>query len=328
MLYFSVLTRTVLSLFAMIPDASIAQGLAENYPARPVQVVVPFPPGGVTDVEARLYTQKLTENLGRAFVLDYKAGAGQTIGTGFVAKAAPDGYTLLVITSGFTVNPAFYKSLPYDPARDFAPVSLMTKRPTLLVVHPSLPAKSVNEYLVYAKANPGKINWATNGAGGVTHLTGAWLHNATHTQVTIVHYKGSASLQLDLNAGRTQVTTTTFLTALPLIKSGKLRALAIASMDRSALLPDLQTIAEQAVPGYDYSSWLGIIAPAGIPPAILAKLSSELSKVAKTAEIAQKLADEGTVMVGSTPEQFRRHIINEINRWQKLVEETGIKLEE
>jgi len=323
----SVPLKLCLFMAGWMSAAALAQGAA-NYPSKTVRIVLPFAPGAVTDVETRLYAQKLTENTGKAFVVDYKPGAGQTIGVGYTAKAAPDGYTILIISSGFTVNPAFYKNLPYDPIKDFAPVSLMTKRPTVLMVNLAVPATNVKEWLAYAKANPGKVNYGTSGAGGMPHLAGAWLHSATNTPMTFVHYQGSAGAQQDLLAGRIQMMAATFLSAMPMIKSGKLRALATASSERSSLLPNLPTIAEQVLPGFDYSSWLGVLAPAKTPPAIVNKLSAELAKVAKDPEIERKLSSDGTMMIGSTPEFLRQLIVTEINRWEKLVQETGIKLEE
>ena len=308
--------------------AALAQGTAETYPAKPVQIVVPFTPGGATDIEARVYAQKLSDSMGRSFVVDYKAGAGGTIGGAYVAKAAPDGYTLLVVTSSFTVNPVFYKNLGYDTVRDFAPVSLMSKRVTVLLARPSFPAKTIREYIAYAKANPGKINVAATGAGSIPHLAGAWLHSATNTQATYIQYKGTSPLLLDLIAERVDVNPSPLVNGLQYIKIGKLKILGIMSDEHSELLPGVQTVAEQGVPGYDYSSWLGFVAPRGTPPAIVNRLSAELAKAAHAPDVAQKFGPEGTTMVGSNPKQVQDLIATEVSRWSKLVQESGIKLEE
>jgi tripartite-type tricarboxylate transporter receptor subunit TctC len=316
---------SITGLATLSPATSLAQS---DYPAKAVQVVIPYAPGGTTDVEARLYAQKLGDALGKSFVLDFKPGAGSVFGSNLVAKAAPDGYTILMTTASIAVSPALVKDLPYDPAKDFASVSLMSKRATLLLMHPSNPFKTFPEYLAYAKANPGKINFGTSGAGGIIHLSGAWLSSLTNTQVTFVHYKGSGQMYTDLLAGRVHVTPVTFTTGLPYIRSGKLVPLVVTSAERSKLL-DMPTVAEQGVPGYEYPSWFGVLAPAGTPAPIVNRLSAELAKIARSPEVVKKLAEaDGSFMVGSTPEQFRQMIVTETARWKKLVQDTGIKLEE
>lgn len=305
-----------------------AQESADAFPSRPVQIVVPFTPGGATDIEARVYAQKLTETMGKSFVVDYKPGAGGSIGTGFVAKAAPDGHTLLVISSSFTVNPAFYKNLPYDPIKDFAAVSLMSKRVTVLIAHPSFPANTIREYLAYARANPGKINMAATGAGSIQHLAGAWLHSVTNTRVTFVQYKGTSPLNVDLVSGRVDVNASPFVNVMPLVKSGKLKILGILSDEPSPLIPGAQVAAEQGAPGYSYSSWLGVIAPRATPVAIINKLSAELGKAAKAPDVVQKFAPEGSTMVGSSPKILQDLIAVELERWRKIVQENDIRLEE
>ena len=306
----------------------VAQSIADAYPSKPVQVVIPFPTGGVTDIEARMFMQKVSESTGRPFVLDFKPGAGSTMGTALVAKSAPDGYTLLVITTGYTVAPAFYRNLTYDPVKDLAAVSLLTSRPSLMVVNSLLPVKSIGEYLAFAKASPGKINFGTPGSGSAPHLGGEWLHSLTGTKATFVHYKGTAQMVLDVVAGRLDATISVPTTLLAQVKAGKLRAIATASIDRSALLPDLPTISEQAVPGFDYSSWLGVVAPTATPGAIISKLNAELAKAARAPDIIQKLAIDGTNSVGGPADQFRKLIVSEVDRWRKLVQETGIKLDQ
>ena len=326
MRWFYVMTLTA-AISLMYLDVSFAQGKPDAYPSRPVTVIVPFAPGG-NDREARLEATKLGELLGQQFLIDYKAGAGSTIGTAYVAKAAPDGYTLLVVQGPFTSLPALYKDLPFDTVRDFSPVSLMSKRTTVLLVSMGFPAKSFAEYIAYAKANPEKINFGTAGAGATVHLAGAWLHSVTNTKVTFVHYNGSGSVLPDLCAGRVDAFPANLLVALPLIKSGKVRPLAIMSDKRSSLLPGLATIAEQGVSGYDYASWLGYSAPAGTPAAIISKLSEGFERVAKLPDVTAAIETEGGTMYGSTPAQFRQLIVTETARWRKVIQDNGITAEQ
>ena len=323
-----ILQNLPLGIFVLTPLLVQAQDAADAFPSRPVQIVVPFTPGGATDIEARVYAQKLSDSTGKPFVVDYKPGAGGSIGTAFVAKSAPDGHTLLIISSTFTVNPAFYKNLPYDAIKDFAAVSLMSKRVTVLIAYPSFPATTIKDYIAHARANPGKINMAATGAGGIQHLAGAWLHSATNTRVTFVQYKGTSPLNVDLVAGRVDVNATPFVNIMPLVKAGKLKVLGILSDDPSPLIPGVQTAAEQGAPGYSYSSWLGVIAPRSTPGAIINKLSAELAKAARAPDVVQKFAPEGSTMVGSPPKVLQDLIVVELERWRKIVQENDIKLEE
>ena len=323
-----ILQKLILSFVMLMPWGIQAQDSTESFPSRPVQIVVPFTPGGATDGEARVYAQKLSDSMGKPFVVDYKPGAGGSIGTAFVVKSAPDGHTLLIISSSFTVNPAFYKNLPYDPIKDFAAVSLMSKRVTVLIAHPSFPGTTIKDYLAYARANPGKINVAATGAGSIQHLAGAWLHSTTNTRATFVQYKGTSPLMLDLVAGRVDVNATPLVNILPILKSGKLKILGILSDEPSPLLPGVQIAAEQGAPGYSYSSWLGVIAPRNTPAFIMNKLSGELAKVAKASDVVQKFAPEGSAMVGSPPKVLQDLIATELERWRKIVQENDIRLEE
>ncbi len=307
---------------------AMAQAPADSYPTKPVTLIVPFGPGASTDNETRLYARKLTELTGGNFLVDYKPGAGTTTGTAYVAKAAPDGYTLLSFASGFTSAPALYKQLPYDPIKDFAPVSLMTKRAIVIASPASAPFRNITEYIAYTRAHPGEINIATPGSGSGPHLNMAWLQGLIGTKVTYVHYKGAAPAMVDLLAGRVHVVATTLNTALPQIKSGKLRAIAIGNAERSPLLPDAQTVIEQGVPGYDYSSPFGFVAPGGTPAAIVNRINAELVKVAKSADIAKTIEADGGLLIAGSPEQLRQLIAREINLYRKLAQDTGIKLEE
>ena len=324
---------SICAVFAAITSGPLlAQGTAgaANFPNKPVTIVLPFTPGASTDIETRLYQPRLMEFLKQPMLIDYRPGAGASLGTIYVAKSAPDGYTILAITSGFTVYPAFFPvdKLPYDPSKDFAPLSLINRRTAMLLVHPSLGVKNYQEYIAYARANPGAINFGTSGAGGAVHLPGAWLHNMTNTQATFIHYKGTGPLLPDLVAGRVHATYAFPVVTMPFVKAGKLRALGVTSADRIKNLPDIPAVQEQ-VPGFDFTSWLGAFVPARTPTAIVNRLGAEFAKMARDPEIVRKLADEHYfVSVGSTPEQFRQYIAPQFDFWRKLVRDNGIKLEE
>ncbi len=321
--------RTCLFIILLLAWSARVQGQeAAAYPSKLVTIVLPFPPGGPSEKESRLYATKMTALLGQTFLLDYKPGAAGTIAAAQVAKARPDGYTLLIATGGFTTNPALYKDLSFDPVKDFAPVSLMTQRTSVLLINPNHPAKTFAEYIAYAKKNPGKINYATVGAGGIAHLGAAWLHSASDVKVTYVFYKGGTALMLDLMEGRLDATSAPLLSVLPQIKAGKLRALGLMNDKRSDLLPGVRSIAEQGVPGFNYASWFGVVAPGATPVAIVNKLAENLAITAHAPEVAAPLEAEGSSMVGSTPAEFRKVIVAETAIWKKVVAEAGIKLEE
>ena len=317
-----------LALAAGLPATALAQKAPEPFPAKPITFINPLAAGGPQEVETRLYAQKMMENTGWKILVDFRAGAGGTLGQNYVAKAPPDGYTVLTTSSSYVITPALYPDLPFDPVKDLAPVSLISTRGNMLVVSTALPVKTVTEYIAYARANPGKINFGTSGAGGAVHLPGAWLHNMTKTEVTFVHYKGTGQLLPDLVAGRLQATLAFPLATMPFIKAGKLRPLGVTSADRISTLPDIPAVREQ-VPGFDFTSWLGALAPGRTPPAIVNRLSAEFSKMAKDPEITRKMLDEYYfVSVGSTPEEFRKFMAPQFDIWKKLIKDTGIKLEE
>ena len=312
---------------AAFPVLAQAQG-AGSFPSKPVTLIIPFAPGGPVDIEGRRHAAKMTEVMGQTFLLDFKPGAGETIGTTYVARAPADGYTLLVGSASFTINPFLYKDLPYDVLRDFAPVSLVSQRASVLLAHPSLPAKNVPELIAYARANPGKLNWGTTGVGSISHLSGAWFQNAAGIKATLVHYKGAGPAQIDLIAGRTDLGSLTVLASLPLMKSGKAKALGVLSNTRSKILPDVPTIEEQGVAGYNASSWFGVLAPAATPVAAVNRLSEGFAKAVRSPDVAAPLEAEGIALVGSTPAQFRQMLAGETERWHKVVQENGIRLEE
>jgi tripartite-type tricarboxylate transporter receptor subunit TctC len=298
---------------------------AQNYPARAIRLVVPQSPGGSTDQVARPLAKLLGDALGQAVVVDNRAGAGSVIGTDIVAKSAPDGYTLLAVAASFTISPALYKQLPFDPERDFAPVTLLSAFPNVLVVHSSLPVTSVSELFSYLKKNPGKANYSSSGIGTGTHLSTELLKHLAGIDMVHVPYKGGAPSINALLAGEVQVTLATISTALPHVKSGRLRALAVTSRQRVSALPDVPTLDESGVKGYEYSSWIGLLAPAKTPRAIIEKLATESARAARTPEMRAILALEGAEPVGSSPDEFASQIRSELGRWSKLVGAAGIK---
>ena len=321
--------RWMLSLLVgLCSCAALAQGSADNYPTRPVTLIIAFAPGGPVDREFRLYSPRLTQMLGQPFVTDFKPGAAGSVGAAFVARARPDGYTLLVCTTSVTGAAALYKDLPYDTMKDLAPVSLINKRVPIIVSYPGFGPKTFKEYLAYARANPGKVNIGNSGAGGSGHLASAWMHNVAKVDVTFVHYKGAGPQLIDLIAGRVDVAVMAVLASMPLIKAGKVRPLAILDDKRSDSLPDIPTAAEEGLTGFAYSNWEGVAAPAGTPAPIINKLSDAFARLVKMPDVAKPLEAEGIVMVGSTPEQFRQVMAAEVVRWKKVVQDNHITLDE
>ena len=316
------------SLSSLMPVASLAQRSADSFPSKPMTVVSPYEPGGPIDTEARLYTKKMADFMPQPFIIEYKSGAATRIGLSYVAKAAPDGYTMLFTTGSFTILPALYKNLPFDSIKDFAPVSQMSLQSGVFLVRPSFPANNFAEYLAYARTNPGKVNFGMLGSGSTPHLVGAWLETLSNTKVTFIPYKGTAPELLDLVAGRLDVASTAVISALPFIKSGKLRALAITDANRSRLFPDLPTVAEQGLPGFSYTNWTAFFVPRATPSAIVSKLSESFARVARSPDVMAAAEAQGNVMVGSTPEQISRIVASETARWQKLVQDVGIQMEE
>jgi tripartite-type tricarboxylate transporter receptor subunit TctC len=306
--------------------AGSAHGQTAEWPARPVRVIVAQSPGGGTDIQARMFSTRLSESMGRQFLVENRTGAGNTIGFAYVAKAPPDGYTLLAVTPSFTFSPALYKDLGYDPMRDFAPISNVTQAPYLLLVNPSLPVRSVKEWIAHAKAQPGKLNAGVGGAGSFTHLAMAWLSDSAGVDVSFIPYKGTGPVLIDLMAGQLGTTFGNVLSSLPHVKSGKLRALATSMNRRSTVLPDLPTIAESGFPDYNLNTWHGWAGPAGTPAAIVNRMSGELARMVKSPQIAEQLAADGGEPVGSTPEEFRKLIASEVPRWRRVVEAARISI--
>src|SRR6266849_4642651 len=297
----------------------------QDYPSKLVRIVVPFAPGGPNDIIVRLVAQKLTETWGQPVVVENKAGAGGNIGTDFVAKATPDGYTLLSVGPGsLIINPLIGK-VPYDTARDFAPVTLMARAPNALVAHPSLPASSVKELIALARSQPGRINYGSGGNGSTPHLAGALFAAMAGIALTHVPYKGTAPAMADLIGGQVQIAFLGIPTVLPHVKSGKLRVLAVTGKRRSPELPGVSTMDEAGVPGYELSPWYGLLAPAGAPREIVARLAAEVTKIVRAAQSRDKLAVQGAEVAGGTPEEFTAVIQADISTWARVIKDTGIR---
>ena len=305
-----------------------AQGTADAFPSRPVVLVIPFSAGGPVELECRMYTPGLTSLLGQQVVIDFKPGGASMIGTTYVAKSKPDGHNVIVVSTSLTVLPAFHKDMAYDTVKDLTPISLMSRQQSALLVRPAFPARNLGEYLAYAKANPEKINYGTAGAGAISHLAGAWLHSLSGTKVTFVHHKSTGPMLLEIQSGRIDAGSGLLAGTMPMIKAGKVRALAVLGDQRSSQLPELATAAEQGVTGYNYSGWIGFLGAGGTPAPIVNKLSEAFARVVRAPDIVAELDKQGSVPVGSTPAQFRQVIATELVRWKKVVDDAGLKLEE
>ena len=302
--------------------------VAQPYPAKPIHLIVPFPPGGGNDTVARAIAQQIGPDLGQPVVVDNRPGAGGSVGAELAAKSAPDGYTLFLAGVGsHAVNPNLHSKLPYDAVKDFAPITLVASAPSVLVVNPSVPARSIAEFRAYARANPGKLNYASNGNGSAAQLAAAMYESMAGVRMVHVPYKGIAPAMTDLMSGEVQLMFGTVVALVPHIQAGKLRALAVTSRKRSALLPDVPTIAESGLPDYQAGSWYGILAPAGTPREVIERLHGAIIKAIRQPEVAKRLAAEGAEVIGSTPEEFGAHIRSEIARVGAVVRAAGIRIE-
>ena len=309
--------------------AASAPALSQTtYPTKPIRLVVPFVPGGSTDLIARIMGQKLDEALGQQVVVENRAGAGGNIGVEYVAKSASDGYTLIFGHIGtFGFGPSLYQKLPYDPVKDFAPITLFAMVPNMLVVHPALPAKTVKELIALAKARPGQMNYGSSGNGSASHLASEYFKLLSKTDIIAIPYKGTGPLVTDLIAGQTSLTITGVPPLYPFVQSGRLRGIAVGSVKRLALMPDLPTIAEAGVPGYESSTWFGPLAPAKTPREIILRLNTELLKILQRPDIKARFAAEGAEGLGSTPEEFGTYIKSEIDRWGRVIKAAGVRPE-
>jgi tripartite-type tricarboxylate transporter receptor subunit TctC len=300
---------------------------AADYPTRPVRLVIPFVPGGSNDIVGRVVAQQLSERLGKPVVIDNRGGAGGTIGTETVVRSQPDGHTLLVISVAHPINPALYKKLPYDPIKSIAPVVLIGSGPNGLTVTPGLPANSIKELVALAKAKPGQLNYASPGVGTLGHLSCELFRVMAGIQITHVPFKGGGAAVLDVMSGHTQINIGTLVQGLPLIRAGKLKILGVGSLKRSPAVPDVPTIAESGVPGYEAANWWGIVGPAGLPSAIIKRLHGETMAILKTPEMQKWFATEGAETADMTTEQFAKYIATESVKWLRVAKEAGLKPE-
>jgi tripartite-type tricarboxylate transporter receptor subunit TctC len=309
--------RSICILLAM---AFATAAAAQNFPSKPVRVVITYPPGGSTDVVGRALAAKMTEVLGQQVVVDNRGGAGGIIGSDIVAHATPDGYTVLLGTSaGMSINPLLHKKLPYDVQRDFAPVSLVVINPQALVAHPALPANTVQELIKLARAKPGQINYASPGVGSPNHMGMELLKSMTGINVVHVPYKGGGPAMTELLAGQVQLLFNSIPSVLPQVKAGRLKALAVGSARRSPAMPDVPTVAESGVPGYEYATWYGLFTPADTPRAVIARLNEAVAAALKNPELAQSLAAQGSEPNPTTPDELARFVKSEHDRWSRVV---------
>jgi tripartite-type tricarboxylate transporter receptor subunit TctC len=316
------------ALAALFLGVSSIAASQDNYPARPVTIVVPYPAGGVADLLPRLVGEKLTQKWGQPVIVENKAGASGNIGMGWVAQQPADGYTFALAPAGnLTVNPTLFPNLPFDTARDFTPVTLLANVPNVLVVHPSVPAKTFQELVAYAKANPGKLNFASPGAGSGAHLAGELLKLDAGVDIVHIPYKGLAPAVNDLLGGQVQMMFAGVSTIIQQVKSGKLRALAVAGPHRLDAMPGVPTVAESGYPGFDVTSWYGIVAKTGTPPAIMRKVRDDMADALKQPDVVKKLADLGLEPVGDTPAQFGAVIQAESLKWGGIVKKAGVRVE-
>jgi len=300
---------------------------AQTYPSRPVRLIVPFPPGGSNDIVARMVATQLGERLGQQVVIDNRGGAGGVLGTDLAAKSPPDGYTLLLISVAYAFGPALYKNLPYDPEKAFTPVGILGSGAAALTVHPSLPVNTVRELIALAKAKPGALNYASAGIGSLQHLACALFMIQAGIDVVHVPYKGGGPAMADVIAGQAQIVMPSLIQVVPHIKSGRLRVLGTSGTRRSAVLPDVPTISESGVHGYEAHNWWGILAPAGTPAPVIEKLHRDLTRVLASRETEKRFETEGAEVVRMTPAEFGRFISAELVKWSRVAREVGIKAE-
>ena len=312
---------------ALIVVSTATAGLAQSYPSKPVRVVVPYPPGGSTDIVARVIGEQLSQSMGQRFVVDNRPGAGGNIGMQLAAGAEPDGYTVVVGTTAHAINMTLFKDLPYDTVKDFEPIALLTEIPLILVVNPAVEAQSVADLIALAKERPGTLNVASSGNGQSTHLAAEMFNAMAGIKLTHVPYKGSAPAITDVVAGHVQLMFDTVMSALPHVQAGKLRALAVSGAERAPVAPDVPTIAEAALPGYEAIAWNGLFAPAGTPRAIIDQLNAEVVKALQSEKVKEQLASLGATTRPTMPNEFSTYVRDEVSKWAKVVKESGATVE-
>ncbi|MBI4203666.1 MAG: tripartite tricarboxylate transporter substrate binding protein [Betaproteobacteria bacterium] len=306
-----------------VPDAALAQ--KSRYPDKPVRFVVPFAPGGGTDIIARVMAQKLSEAFGQSVVVDNRGGAGGTIGAEIAAKATPDGYTMIMVSGSYAVNAGLYK-LPYDPLNGVDTVSLVGTSPFIVALNPAVPAKSIKELIALAKAKPGSLNYASTGTGGITHMATELFRLMANVNIVHVPYKGTGPALNDVIGGQVQMIFGSILATLPHTKSGRLRGLAVTGPKRSEAAPEMPTVGESGLPGYEVTLWYGVWGPKGLPKDVVSRWNAELVKIIKAPDMKSRLATEGLEAVGSTPEAFRAHMKVEIAKWAKVIKDANVKV--
>jgi tripartite-type tricarboxylate transporter receptor subunit TctC len=305
----------------------VSHAFAQTYPAKPIRIVVPYPPGGFNDTLGRTFAAKFSEAWGQPAFVENKPGANTVIGTDFVAKSAPDGYTLLIVAFPFAVTPSLLKNMPYDTVKDFAPVVWAAVSPNVLVVNPSLPVKSVAELVALAKAKPNSLSYASTGNGSSNHISMELFKSLAGVEIVHIPYKGSGPAVTDLLGGQVQLMFDNAPNVMPQVKAGKLRALGMSSAKRSSFAPDIPTVAESGVPGYEVAVWFGLVAPAGTPREIVQKLNAEAMRILAMPDVRERFLSQGVEPVGSTPEQFGEHIKSQMTKWAKVVQDAGVKAE-
>lgn len=306
---------------------AVPVAFAQPYPWKPIRLIVPFAPGGSNDTMSRIVGQKLGENLGQQVVVDNRAGAGGNIGSEIVARSTPDGHTLLMGSSPLAVNASLFRKLPFDPVKDFAPVELVAGTNYVLVDHPSVPANSVKELIALAKKKPGQLNYSSGGVGSPLHLAAELFKAMTGTQMTHVPYKGGVPAVAAVLGTETQLVFGSLVTVLPHVKAGRLRALGVTSAQRSTLIPELPTIAEAGVPGYELINWYGLLAPAGTPHAAIARLNEHIARILQLPDVRDKLLSQGLEPLGGTPQQFAAYLRADVAKWAKVIKELGLRSE-
>ena len=312
---------------APAPGWAQPAGKPAAFPVKPGRIVIAYPAGGPTDILGRIVAQKLSESLGQQFIVDNRPGAAGIIGADMVAKSPPDGYTLLAVPATHAVNPSLFAKMPYDTLRDLTHVGLIAEAPFILVVHPSLPVKNVRELAELARRRPGQLNYGAASLGGLPHLAGELFNLMNNVKMISIPYKGGAPATVDLLAGHVPIMFNSMLASMPHVKGGKLRALGITTLKRSGAVPEVPTIAEQGMPGFDVSGWYGVLAPAGLPADILARLNTEIGRGMRDAAVVKRLAGEGVDAVTSTPDEFAARVRSEIEKWGKVVRAAGMKAE-
>jgi tripartite-type tricarboxylate transporter receptor subunit TctC len=310
-----------------IVGLAIAPCDAQTYPTRPIRAIVPYAPGGGVDVIARLVAPHLTETLGQQVVIDNRAGATGNIGAELAARSAPDGYTVLMAGASLTINVSLYRRLPYDVMRDFVPVTSVAKSPNIVLVHPSLPARSIKELIALARSHPAQLNYASGGSGSTLHLTAELFKTMANVNIVHVPYKGTGPAIVALMSGEVALAIPPLSGMLPHVESGRLRALAVTSRSRLKILPQMPTVAESGVPGFESGQWYGVLVPAGTPAGIVTRLRSELTRVVRLPEVTEQMMRQGAVPVGDTPEQCADYLRHDIAKWAKIVKASGARVE-